>query len=380
MAKFSSTIYFPFRFFLFLSLVLIVGPGCGGEPVPSSGVEMKTDTKKIGEPSLEQPDYPNWFVRAKALYDRNDYARCIEDCDESISTIVQMEPDPQRELVLANFTELKSDCLSRLGNPETAAAALGDYVNSEHARLLPPERDAAIRLKAGNMLRQAGHYTDALAWYRDLIGKYENVFPERFAKYAREHAQAIESEKVANVEIAIVGSDGNPCEGIDVRLFNGYETVSGKSLANGKCSLPLYDTTPHMYLAVFAWTRNRAPAMVLHRYEGGAVVDVPAITLGPSASHADNAGFIFGCVYRTGTGGKKTRVRGIERLEKGAKIVINPESEDKSEVITDPNGFFCIRTRPGTYRIGPVGLGVRRSLPEGGSICVNFGTAGTLFD
>ncbi len=298
-------------------------------------------------------DKQKLYTDVKILYDRNEYDKCIDKSSKIIR--VQGKPllESKNYVLLANLYELQADCLERKGDIYQSVE-INQILLLKLEELLPKDYVARVKLKIGNICRRAGLYTKALSNYKKVDLEYNEIFPDRFAKYARENYNEIISRQIAVISGKVSLEDDKDSSGVTIKIYNGYEESETKSMQNGEYSLPLFASTPGTMFSLLAYKQGYNPNIINRKFDGTSKIAIRELQLKRLTN--DNIGIITGVVFTIIGGGKRTPHHGIAGFMEGHKIEFHKFSEKRNEeeiysALSNNNGIYTISLDPGTYQI-----------------------------
>lgn len=287
----------------------------------------------------------------KKLYDTGEYDNCINACKKLIKSEAKTLIKNNNHIFLAKVYELQADCLERKGYIDQSIETIKTLL-SKLGQSLPKDYLARIKLKIGHIYKQAGLYSKALLNFKKVEQEYNRVFPNRFAKYARENYNEIISKQVAVISGTVSLEDNKDSSGVTIKVFNGYEESETESMQNGEYSIPLFSSTPGTMFSLFAYKRGYNPAIINKRFDGTSDITIRELQLKRSSD--ENAGIIAGVVFTVIGGGKITPHHGIGEFREGYKIKFHKFSENRKtgeifSVTADDNGIYKAFLTPGVY-------------------------------
>jgi len=289
----------------------------------------------------------------KILYDRNEYDICIDKSSKIIREQGKSLLESENNVLLANLYELHADCLERKG-VVYQSVEINQILLLKLEELLPMDYVARVKLKIGNIYKRAGLYTKALSNYKKVELEYSEIFPDRFAKYARENYNEIISRQIATISGKVSFEDDKGPSGVTLKVFNGYEESETTSTQNGEYSLPLFASTPGSMFSLLAYKQGYKPDIINRKFDGASKIAIRELQLKRLTN--DNIGIITGVVFTIKGGGRRTPHHGIAGFMEGHKIEFHKFSERRNEeeiysTLSNNNGIYAISLGPGTYQI-----------------------------
>ncbi|MGA1868805.1 MAG: M48 family metalloprotease [bacterium] len=326
-------------------------------------------------------EYENLYNEVKTLFDMNKYAECLTECSSILAHHERGIRESGNYLLLSRFYEIKADCLERMNNIDGSVMQLTTMLALMQDKL-SQETVARIKLKIGHIYTQGNKYSLALAAFKNVEKEYATLFPNRFARYARENIEEIDSQKVAVISGKIRYENGDACEGATIKLFNGFgesETISG---SDGTYSLPLYFSTPRTYFSVFACKEGYTPAVVNVKFKGSAEVKMEELVFRELPDKP--IGTVAGVVYTPIRGGKRVRHFGIKKYTHHGiefqKIPNGKENKDIVSVSSNTDGIYRAFLSPGTYRLNDRGQERDFGIKEGECKIINIRAGKVMVD
>jgi len=306
------------------------------------------------------------YLEAKSYYDKSEYVKCIEECDKIIREQENSFLRSKNYTLLAALYELKADCFDRKGDKRNARDCIQSLLTKLES-FLPGDEVARLKLKIGHIYKYQGRYSKALAIYEKVEKEYKKIFPNRFAKYAKEYIDDIQSKQVAVIsgKIFLEGSDDVSKTVIEV--FNGFELSETNPLQNGRYTLPLYSSTPGTKFSLFAYRWGYMPTIINFPFDGASNIVVKNIRLRPIPN--EGVGVVAGVVFTAISGGKRKSHHGIAKFT-SCKVMIQKLSEaqngketmssEEVSVSSSDSGIYSAFLLPGSYLIGKDSFTLRK--------------------
>ena len=299
--------------------------------------------------------YQSSYSEIRKLYDMNEYTKCVDKSSNIIQTQEKSFLKTKNYILLANLYELQADCLERKGSIDQAVEVI-QILLKKLEQFLPQDHVARIMLKVGHIFERAGLYSKALSSFKRVEEEYKHIFPNRFAKYARENCEDIASKQVAVISGEVLLEDNCDCEGLTIKVFNGFEESETKTLKKGEYSIPLFSSTPHTRFTLFAYKKGYKPSMVNMVFEGSSKIVMKKIQL--KKLPKKDLGVVAGVIFVPVSGGKRKSHHGIARFKKHT-IRFQKLSEgtngkevtgcDVISVSSDDDGVYTTSLAPGLY-------------------------------
>ncbi|MGA1824610.1 MAG: carboxypeptidase-like regulatory domain-containing protein [bacterium] len=289
----------------------------------------------------------------------NKYTECEAECSKILTQYETGIMESGNYLFLSDIYEIKADCLDQIGNIEGSVLQLQKIVDLL-ADKLPQDHLARIKLKIGQLYKHSNLYSRALSAFKRVEREYADIFPDRFAKYARENAQEINSKQVALISGQIRKENGTFLVGATIKVFNGFgesETISG---TDGKYDVPLYFSSPLTHFSLFAYMKGYKPAVINRAFNGSVEIRMDEILLKEYPNKT--VGALAGVIYTPIRGGKRVQYGGIkeyrsQRIE-FQKIVdpsMDAKSNDTIALSSDAEGAYMAFLPSGSYRLNESG-------------------------
>jgi len=339
-----------------------------------------------GEAPGSNNGYQTSYSEVKKLYDTNEYVKCIDESSKIIQAREKSFLETNNYISLANLYELQADCLERKGDIDQAVEVIQALLKKMEQRL-PQDYVAGIMLKVGHIYKRAGLYSKALSDFEKVEEKYKNIFPDRFAKYARENYDDIASKQVAVISGEVVLEDNDTYEGVTIKVFNGFEESEAKTLKKGEYSLSLFSSTPHTGFSLCAYKKGCKPYMVTNVFDGSSKIVMKKIQL-KKVLEKDH-GVVTGVVYIPVSGGKRKPHHGIGGFKKH-KIKFTKLSEStngkgaaKGDVIivsSNDDGVYTASLAAGLYLVKNEGKEKMFTLKSGEVRILHIMQGGVLVD
>ena len=324
--------------------------------------------------------------RVKKLYDTSKYAECIDESSHMIQSRESAFLRTKNYILLANLHELQADCLERRGDIDQAVEVIQTLLKKLE-QLLPREYGARVKLKVGHIYKRAGLYSKALSNFKKVEEEYKSVFPNRFARYARENYDDISSKQVAVISGEVVVEDGSTYEGITIKVFNGFEESETGTLKKGDYSIPLFYSTPNTGFSLSAYKRGYEPFIVTMVFDGSSKIVMKKIQL-KKLARKDRA-VVAGVIFTPVSGGKRKPHHGIAGFKKHT-IEFQKLSENKSgkeavrgdviSMVSDDSGVYRAPLSAGLYMVKNEGKEKMFNLRRGEVRILNIAKGGILMD
>ncbi len=308
-----------------------------------------------GEAPCSVNEYQASYSEVKKLYETSEYARCIDESSKIIQTSEKSFIETNNYISLANLYELQADCLERKGDIDQAVEVLQGLLEKMQ-QSLPQDYAAGIMLKVGHIYKRAGLYSNALSNFKKVEEKYNNIFPDRFAKYARKNYDDVASKQVAVISGEVVLEDKDSYEDVTIKVFNGFEESEAKTLKKGEYSISLFSSTPHTGFALYACKKGYNPYLVTKVFDGSPKIVMEKIQL--NKLQKKDLGVVAGVVFVPVSGGKIKSHHGIAGFKK-YKIKFTKLSEStggkeasKGDVIivsSNDDGVYTTSLAAGLY-------------------------------
>ncbi|MCK4789073.1 MAG: hypothetical protein KAV87_35355 [Desulfobacteraceae bacterium] len=298
------------------------------------------------------------YLEAKSYYDKSEYVKCIDECDKIISEQENSFLQSKNYMFLAALYELKADCFDRKGDKRNARDCIQSLLTKLES-FLPGDEVARLKLKIGHIYKYQRRYSKALSIYEKVEQEYKKIFPNRFAKYAREYVDDILSKQVAVISGKISLEGSVEVSGVVIEVFNGFEQSETNPLQNGCYTLPLYSSTPGTKFSLFAYRWGYMPVIINLPFSGDSNIVVKDIRLRPILT--DDVGVVAGVVFTVISGGKRRSHHGITKFT-SCKIMVQELSEARNgketmsseevSLSSSDSGIYSSFLLPGSYLIG----------------------------
>jgi len=303
--------------------------------------------------------YNKLYNDIQTLYDVNDYKNCAKACSDAISENKDALMLSGNYEIYSKFLEMGADCHSQLGNTHKSVKLL-TQITDELKKGLTADHVARIKLKSGLVLKHGGYYSKAEKRFQTIVKEYETIYPDRFAKYARENLSEIESRKVSVVSGTILNMNKKGLADTLIQAFNGFEMSESVSNENGIFQIPIYGSTTDTNLVLYVTRHGYEPAILIIRFNGAQKSEVEPVFM--EKADDDEKGFLIGTIFMPVTGGKISKRHGIGKLIKDRILVKKIGDEDSigkkttwnSDVIeiwSDKQGIFKKKLSPGVYQV-----------------------------
>lgn len=339
-----------------------------------------------GEAFGSVSEYQNSYNEVKKLYDTSEYTKCIDESSRIIRTQEKSFLETNNYISLANLYELQADCLERKGDIDQAVEVI-QVLLKKMEQSLPQDYVARIMLKVGHIYKRAGLYSKALFNFKKVEEKYKNIFPNRFAKYARENYDDVASKQVAVISGEVVLEDNDTYEGVTIKVFNGFEESEAKTLKKGEYSISLFSSTPHTGFTLYAYKKGYKPYIVTKAFDGSSKIVMKKIQLKKLLEK--DLGVVAGVIFVPVSGGKRKPHHGIGGFKKH-KIKFTKLSEStngkeamKGDVIivsSNDDGVYTTSLAAGLYLMKNEGKEKMFKLRRGEVRILNIRQGGILVD
>jgi hypothetical protein len=312
-----------------------------------------------------------------------DHAACIREAKSVLRTLEGNAADSPDVRSIMEIRGMLSEAAEKSGDGESAVTYWSDML-AQYGLRLTHAQAVRVRMNMAGILTRSGRYTDALAIYGEIEQRYGDIFPESYAKYAREAAGKIEAAQAARITGRALCRDGTGNGGITVKVFNGFESSYAQTDPSGDFAVPLYAATPGTRYCLFVYRQGYEPAISVHSFDGAATVELDDMLLAPAETATGN-GMAMGIVYSAAQGGKIRNTHGISGLKQQALTFIRQhedgtgETGGENEIIpltSDENGIYRQWLPPGTYLLKTNG-NEKEVLVKSEQFCINNITSGT---
>jgi len=253
------------------------------------------------------------YSEIKKLYDISEYTKCIDESSNIIQAQEKSFLETKNYVLLANLYELQADCLEREGDTEQAVFTIQTLLEKLE-QFLPQDYGARVKLKVGHIYERAGLYSKALSGFKRVEEEYEDIFPDRFARYARENYDDLSSKQVAVISGEALLEDDSICEGVTVKVFNGFEESETKTVKKGGYTIPLFSSTPHTGFSLSAYKEGYRPSIVNRVFDGSSKIMMQRIKL--TKLPQKDLGVVAGVIFVPVSGGKRKPHHGIAGFKK----------------------------------------------------------------
>ena len=319
--------------------------------------------------------YDLLYLEVKSLYDKVQYAKCIEACDKIISEQENDFIQAKEYKLLARLYEFESDSFDNKNEKEKSRQCIQQLLTKLESDL-PSDEVARLKMKIGHSYRSEGFYSKALRIYVNVEKEYRDDFPKSFAKIAAEKISKINSQQVSVISgsISLEGSDD--ILGVVVEVFNGFEKSETDTSKSGEYSLPLYSSTPGTKIALYVYKEGYIPAVMTASFDGSGNVVMKEIRMKPVPD--DNVSIVAGVVFMPVIGGKRVSHHGISCfLSQKIEInklsgAINITEKVKGGVISatsDDNGVYTLFLEPGSYLLDQRTITLNKGVGINVNIC-----------
>lgn len=342
-------------------------------------IEDTPDDQNSAKSLIEQ------FLEVKNKFDTSQYPECvclsiniIKKYENGLIKEFEQDTPPNDEVVVLIY-EILSDCLSYgLNKVESSIAVLESAIKNMGDSMSDDEQ-ARLGLKIGNIYKNSGLYDKALSQYQFVEEKYKNIFPDRYAEYAREYMEEITERKVSQVSGKVELRDDSGCGGIRVLVKNGFEESETKTSVDCKYSLPLFSSTVGTKFLLYILKDGYTPHYQVITFDGLKDISVEPLVLNVMKNR--ELGLVTGSAYGVIIGGQITSHHGIQDISKDYKIEIHNAVNDNSIITTtDDNGQYSIYLEPGSYWAMKEGKKYKFTLKAKEAVVIDFGVLQTLVD